>query len=135
MIEALTSEAALSGPPPQDYVRLSTPPRQADGSISMTWPDYRARRCWTDRAVQLTPWEADAVSMLLIRRGRPVPSADLIAIATPRCRNGLRSESSLRAMISGLNAKLNGLIRSDRRRAYYIPAPGPRREVAGIPIV
>jgi len=101
--------------------------RSAQATVSMTWPDYLARRCWTDRPVRLTPWETEALSVLLIRRGQPVPSGELCAIPTPRCRDGLRSQSSLRAMISGLNAKLGGLIRSDRRGAYSIAAPSGGR--------
>lgn len=94
-------------------------------SIRMSWPQYRRRQCWV--RVDLSPHEAEALSLLLLRQGHIVPHDDMIETLWPDAdTQPLDAARYVAAMLRQLRAKLGcdkyqrGPIMHDHGRGWMI---------------
>lgn len=78
----------------------------------MSWPQYRHAECrFGNRFVALSRKEADVLAVLLMNRGRPVKTGDLIAAVYP---DGEPEHAAdcVRVFVHNLRHKLPGVIRN-----------------------
>jgi DNA-binding response OmpR family regulator len=82
--------------------------------ISMTWPQYQRSCCsFRGQEVRLTPQLADALLVLLLRRGEPLSREDLIVALWPDPDlEGEAPEVHVKVLVCRLRKVLPGLIRT-----------------------